>query len=295
MRVRWEDLPESARRAVEAVCGSVVVSRSSSQGFGLGVASRLETESASFFLKACPLDSGRALSLYTRERRVNGLLPPGVSAPRMLWSEDVGGWRLLLFDFAGGHEADLRPGSPDVPPVMEAIAELAISLTPCPDKTLPSVTENIRFLVARAESLLADPPPGLPDLELYAKALDGLDPDDATGDTLLHADLKADNILVTNGRAVVIDWALACQGAAWVEVALLVPWLIKYGRTPEQAEHLAAEAPAWGEAPDRTLTGLAAAWTLFREYMAHHGPVSLREQRARSAAVGRTWVRHRTS
>lgn len=294
MRTRWDSLPEEARGTVQFECGPIVKARTVSQGITRGVASRLDTESASFFLKGAPLDD-RSLRLYTRERWVNSLLPPGVAAPRMLWTGDVGGWRLLLFEFISGREADLSPDSPDVPLIAKMIGTLADSLTPCPDPVLPSVAENVGFLVSKAEALLSEPAASFSDADLCAEALHRLCIDDLAGNTLLHADLKEDNILIAGEQAKVVDWALACQGAPWVEVALLMPWLIGAGHTPRQAESLAAQMPAWSDAPEHSITGLAAAWTLFREYMAHHGPVSLRQQRAESAAIGKAWLMHRMS
>ncbi|WP_309244176.1 hypothetical protein [Micromonospora parastrephiae] len=34
----------------------------------------------------------------------------------------------------------------------------------------------------------------------------------------------------------IVDWAWATKAAAWVELALLVPWLIGSGHSAEQAE-----------------------------------------------------------
>ena len=42
------------------------------------------------------------------------------------------------------------------------------------------------------------------------------------GDTLLHADLRADNILVTPDRVVFVDWPHACVGAGWVDLAFML-------------------------------------------------------------------------
>ncbi|MFD8561690.1 hypothetical protein ACWDOR_26590 [Streptosporangium canum] len=70
--------------------------------------------------------------------------------------------------------------------------------------------------------------------------------------------------------------------------------LILAGHTPEQAEALAEQVPAWKAAPEAAVTGLAAVWSLFREYVARNGPERIRASRACAAAAGRAWVEYRT-
>jgi aminoglycoside phosphotransferase (APT) family kinase protein len=59
----------------------------------------------------------------------------------------------------------------------------------------------------------------------------------AAGTTLLHAGLRADNLLVTGGGGVV-DWPHACLGAAFVDVVLLAPSVAMQGG-PQPADLLA--------------------------------------------------------
>jgi aminoglycoside phosphotransferase (APT) family kinase protein len=51
----------------------------------------------------------------------------------------------------------------------------------------------------------------------------------ASGTTLLHADIRADNLLVTAAGIVVVDWPHACLGAAFVDVVLLAPSVAMQG------------------------------------------------------------------
>ncbi len=60
----------------------------------------------------------------------------------------------------------------------------------------------------------------------------------AAGPTLLHADIRADNLLLTDDGVVVVDWPHACLGAVFVEVVLLAPSVAMQGG-PEPAELLA--------------------------------------------------------
>ncbi|MFI6456531.1 hypothetical protein ACIBF6_33835 [Streptosporangium amethystogenes] len=68
--------------------------------------------------------------------------------------------------------------------------------------------------------------------------------------------------------------------------ALLVPRLIL-------ADHASGQVPTWKTAPEATVTGPAAVWSLFREFVARNGPEHIRASRARAAAAGRDWVEYR--
>ncbi|WP_214110360.1 phosphotransferase family protein [Acrocarpospora catenulata] len=291
LRLQWDDLPDETRTVIQRGFGAV--SRVTSVGARLtrGVASRLYTESGVVFLKAVPLRSP-SLAHYEREQRVNVLLPASVPAPRLLWSGRCAGWLLLIFECLDGRPADPSPGSPDIPGLLDTVAELGKMLTPCPWPGAPEAIEKIDGMrgYARLANLGDFPAP-----HRYAAALERLDADALTGNTLLHADLHEENFQVIGGRAHVIDWSLACRGARWLDIVLLLPRFIMAGHTPEQAERLAAGVPAWHDAPAEVVTDLAALRTLFSAYLAVRGPEHLRARRARVAAAGRAWVAHRIS
>ncbi|MFI6801718.1 phosphotransferase family protein [Streptosporangium canum] len=290
----WGDLPAEVRDAVEAECGPIQHAASLPSGLTGGTALSLGTPHGPVFLKALPTDSPSA-PLYQRERLVGAVLPEGVPAPRMLWSGNTAGWITLMFEHLDARrEVDLGPASPDLGDVMDIVRVLGEILTPNPGAKVPSATDNVQFLMRRADALLADPPSDLASLPAYRAARARLDWDAIAGGTLLHADLHEGNLLAGPAGVRLIDWGLACQGAAWVETALLIPRLILAGHTPEQAEALAEQVPAWKAAPEAAVTGLAAAWSLFREYVARNGPERIRASRACAAAAGRAWVEYRT-
>src|SRR5439155_22784178 len=70
-------------------------------------------------------------------------------------------------------------------------------------------------------------PPGLDDWSL--RHLDPLVELEATapaaveGSTLLHLDIRADNLLLTPERVYVVDWPHACVGAPWVDPVCFAP------------------------------------------------------------------------
>ncbi|GAA2118786.1 phosphotransferase family protein [Actinomadura alba] len=293
-KLHWEDLPDQARTAVEAHCGTVLKAESHAQGLMPGLAARLHTaDGDSVFLKGVHSDSPAA-GLYARERNVNWVLPHTVPAPRMLWSAEAAGWALMLFEYLPGDSADLTPGSPDLPEVLQTVAWLGDMLTPCEWPDAPAVALNVEPLLDKAAALLRKPDGELPNGAMYAAAVDAFEPAALAGDTLLHYDLHAGNVRTVNGTMYVVDWSFAAVGATWVDAVMLAPRLIEAGHTPEQAEALLAELPAWKTAPSAAVTGLAALWTLFREYKARYGPPAVRADRARAAAAGRTWLHHRT-
>ncbi|GAA3070640.1 phosphotransferase family protein [Streptosporangium carneum] len=285
-RRQWDDLPEQAREAIQEQNGTVVGVRSAPIGLTSGLAATITTEGAAFFVKAAPAAAPIAHHLLS-ERTANQALPASIPAPRLLWTDDVAGWHLLLFEHAPGRPADLSPGSPDLPAVLDAVAAIG---APCPWPA-PPVTGKLLGLLRTAEEQLTASPADA-DYEPIVKALDLTA---FAGTTLLHADLHADNLLVENGQAQIVDWSMACQGAAWVDIALLIPRLVDVGHTPAQAEQTAAWVPAWSTAPPDAVTALAAVRGLFSARMAEIGPMPLRAKRLRTAAACRTWVEYRTS
>ncbi|GAA2873056.1 hypothetical protein GCM10010517_33550 [Streptosporangium fragile] len=295
VRPQWDDLPGGVRDTVQARIGQILKAEPVTRGLMPGIAARLHTEDGgTVFLKAVSGGSPAA-SLYARERRAGALLPPGLPAPRLLWSGDVEGWIVLLHEYVDGRDADLSPGSPDVPLVLDTLMVLNETLTPCPGRDgIPDVAENVAMLQAKAAHLLALPAGDLPYRAMYETALRGFHPDALGGDTLLHYDLHAGNLRIGHGQPYAIDWAFAARGAAWIDVVMLAPRFVAAGHTPEQAEALLARVPAWRSAPEGAVTALAALWTLFRLYKARFGPEEGREFRARAAEAGQAWVRHRT-
>ncbi|MEV4383980.1 NUDIX domain-containing protein [Streptosporangium sp. NPDC049644] len=285
-RRQWADLPDPARAAIEEQTGPVVHIRSAEVGLTSGVAAHITTLQGAVFLKAAPAAAPVAGHLL-RERAANQALPVSIPAPRLLWTADVADWHLLLFEHVPGNAADLSPGSPDLPAVLDAVAAISVP-APLP---APSVTGKIRGLLRTAEEHLSVSPADA----AYGPLVKALDLDDVAGSTLLHADLHADNLLAAGGKVWIVDWSMACQGAAWVDVALLIPRLIDAGHTPAEAEQVATQVPAWGSAPADAVTALAAVRGLFAARLALVGPEHLRGKRARTAAACRAWVEYRTS
>jgi aminoglycoside phosphotransferase (APT) family kinase protein len=112
--------------------------------------------------------------------------------------------------------------------VLDALAELAAALTPAPidaapvEETLDEMFHGWRTLETHVDDWAAEHLDELRELESrWADA--------AAGETLLHCDVRADNILLTPERVVFVDWPHACVGAAWVELLAFLPSVAMQG------------------------------------------------------------------
>ena len=291
----WDELPAEVRDAIADEFGPITDATPMPAGLTAGTSVRLGTPHGRLFVKALPEGTPSA-PLYLREAHVNPALPDVVPSPSLRWSGHHAGWITLVFNHVvPAREVDLGPGSPDAAAAIDLVQLLGEALAPNPAGEVPSVLDNVRFLTARADRLLAAHPADLDGYAMYAAARARLDEDALTGDTLLHTDLHEGNLIAAADRLHLVDWGLAAVGVAWVETALLIPRLLLAGHTPEQDERLADQVPAWKAAPPDAVNGLAAVWSLFREFVSRHGPQRIRAWRARAAAAGRVWLGYRLS
>ncbi|MBP2472405.1 hypothetical protein JOF53_001277 [Crossiella equi] len=284
----WAELPAPVRAAIEEQCGAVTAVEQASAGINSAFAATLHTEAGPVFCKAT---TDSTSPMHLTELQVAPFLPP--AAPRLLWHTEVAGWLLLGFEHIAGQHADLSPGSSDLGPVLEAVGSFADLLTPCPPVGVPSLVSKLAW-VAAWRRLRKSPPPELhpwvrahldDGVQFEAAALEAIQ-----GDTLVHTDLHPLNLLITEDRARVIDWAWAQQAAPWVDPAYLVLRFIADGHTPASAEELVAALPAWGMARDEEVTAFAVAVCGWWEYLRLQHPAP---HRAHLAETARRWARHR--
>jgi aminoglycoside phosphotransferase (APT) family kinase protein len=288
-RMQWEALPASRVAAVESRTGPIVKAEAVTGGIMPGLAAVLHTGDSRYFLKAAP-ETSTAYRLHQREIAANAAMPADIPAPPMLLSTDDEGWAVILFAYQDGTDADLSPASPDLPGVLATLA--AISSAPAPG-SMVRVTANVAALRDKAAALPgADA--GYP-WDMYRAATTGFTGDCVADDRLVHYDLHAANLKVTEGEQVTaFDWSFACSGASWVDAALLAPRFIQAGHSPTSAENLLLDLPAYWAAPATAVTALSALWAMFREYQALHGPHEERQFRAHAAEAGRAWISYRT-
>ncbi len=295
-RLRWRDLPPHVRDGVGDVLGSPVV-RADSQagGFSPGSADRVVTATGRrAFVKAVgPEPNAHSPQLHRREGRVSAGLPPSLPVPRLLGTVDDGGWVALVLEEVDGHQPALPWRPADVAAVLDALAALAAGATPCPVPDLPAAADALREDFAGFDRLAADGV-RLPALgELRGLARRGVA--SLGGDTLAHADLRADNVLLTAGGAVLVDWPHACRGPVWLDALLLLVEVERYGG--HDVDALLATSPTTRDADPGELTavlaGLAAYFLDGARRPAPPGLPTLREfQRVQGEAL-LAWVRRR--
>ncbi|MGW0854954.1 phosphotransferase [Streptomyces sp. NPDC002690] len=304
-RARWEDLPSGVREAVRGRLGAPVVDViHQGGGFTQGLAARVRCAGGGeVFLKASPL--GARMASHYRAEAVVGEHLPTVIAPEFLWSLEVGDWVVNAFESVRGREPDLRPGSADLVGVLEAVGGLERGLTPCPVPEAGAVGETLSALSGHWVRLAAEPVGSVgrsPWTASRRARLEDLDSAErlvelSVGDTLVHCDLRADNMLTETGtgRVRILDWSWGARGAAWVDAAFLVPQLILAGHSPAGAEAaLAARVPAWRAVAPEAASVFAVALTGYWTWHHAHGPGgALGAYRGRAAGAGRIWIDHR--
>jgi hypothetical protein len=196
---------------------------SQTSGFTPGFASVLTCEDGSrHFVKAASVAAQRTFAhSYREEARKLALLPEGVPAPRLLWHEDSD-WVVLGIEYVEATNP-ARPWEPAaVEAVLDALEVVADRLTPVPEAlALDDFATEFGPDVAAWDHVRSTRP-DLPHLE-DAAALAASFAEVVGGDTLVHTDVRADNVLVTaGGDALFCDWNWPVRGARWIDSLLLL-------------------------------------------------------------------------
>ena len=295
-------LPAAVRRGVEDVLGSPVV-RAVSQpgGFSPGSADRVRTADARrAFVKAVGLPlNPDSPGIHRDEARIAGWLPSDLPVPALLGAVDVDGWVALVLEDVDGAVPALPWTRPDLDAVLRALADLAQRATPCPVPDLPDARTAMAGMLGGLDRLAdrpGPPEPALPDLEplrrLTVRGLAALD-----GGTLVHGDLRADNVLVTGAGAVLVDWPWACRGPAWLDTLLLLVEVERFGG--HDVDGLLATLPLTRDVDPDDLTGVLAGLVGYFVDIARTPPppglpTVRRFQRVQGVAL-LDWVRARVS
>ncbi|MFE5479731.1 phosphotransferase enzyme family protein [Nocardia sp. NPDC056541] len=299
-RDEWPDLPVSVREQVAAGLGAPVVSALNQRGgFSHGMAAVLVlADGRRAFAKAIRVDDGLAGPYRTEAAAARGLSAQ-VPTPAVLFTVEQSGWFVVVFEFVAGHHPHLdRPE--ELASVLELLDRMAQALTPSPRPATPNVAEmygpELRRWTSFAE--LGAPqdldPWALRNLDALA-ALEGRWVEWADGETLLHTDLRPDNLLVTvDGSVTVVDWAWPCCGAAWVDLGFLAPWIAAAGIDPDPI--LAAHPVTRDTDPvaiDSLLCALAGYWSAQSCLPAPPRSPNLRAFQGRAARTTLLWMTSR--
>jgi hypothetical protein len=228
VRPTWAQLPAFVRDVIESGCGSPVVeAASTASGFTAGFASRLLLADGSrVFVKAAG-ETGNAFADhavvgYREEARKLAELPPATPAPRLRWARDRDGWVVLCFDDVGGRPPR-RPWDPaELDRALDCLEQAADVLTPAPPGVdWVRLVDDFAPLTRRWEQLGDDPLVGRRADEAAALCAAGLA--GADGATLLHCDLRDDNLIVADdGRIWICDWNWPMLGAPWIDTVTVL-------------------------------------------------------------------------
>jgi hypothetical protein len=205
-----------------------------------------------------------------------------VSSLADYFAEDFRSWRKLAALGPAGSPPDLPAGSP---PDLPAGSPPDLPVGSPPDLAAgsqPNLLAGLDGWSARHLTRLAE-------LESrWAPA--------AAGPTLLHNDVRADNILITGDGVVFVDWPHASTGAPWFDVVAFAPSVAMQGG-PDPEWVLRSAPSAAGADPDAITAVVAAVAGYFTRQALLPPPPGLPTVRAFQAAQGepaRAWLRHRT-
>jgi Ser/Thr protein kinase RdoA (MazF antagonist) len=161
--------------------------------------------------------------------------------PRLRGTAEQGPWFALVVDDVEGRQPALPWRDDQLELVLSALDRLPGALTPVPEAvttTAPAIADYLGADFSGWRSLAKTPGDDriherldswsrarLPELA----ALEATWTVHAAGDTLLHADIRADNLLIAGDGVVVVDWPHACRGAAFVDLVLFAPSVAMQG------------------------------------------------------------------
>jgi hypothetical protein len=314
VRQQWSAVPPHIRHAFEAWAGSPVVEAvSQSTGFSPGVAAHLHlADGRALFVKAVSSAANPdAPRMHRREARIVGVMPEHLPVPRLRWfydgnNDEDSGWVVLAFDVAHGRHPDQPWRLHQLQLVLDGLAELAERLTPSP---LPRGTARLagqtlaRHVCGWQQLTAGDGSDVVELLDDWSRrnlgalaVLESRAPQAVSGNTLLHFDMRADNLLIGDGQVWFFDWPHACEGAAWFDVVGFIPSVVMQGGPPpeEVFARYRLSGAADADAVNCALASLAGYFTRQALLPPPPGLPTLRAFQAAQGTIARRWLAQRT-
>jgi hypothetical protein len=303
-RIAWSDVPAAVRAWADDVLGSPIVAVVDEHGgFSPGAATRLRcADGRRAFAKAVGVDlNDHSPRMHRREGEICRALPRSPRVPVLIDAYDDGAWVALLFDEVDGALPALPWRDDDLQVVLDALTEMHDALTPSP---LPDV--------ATSAERLRDDLTGWRDLAGGGVGVDALDDrsrrnlerfaaleagwEDATeGVTLLHCDVRVDNVLLGAAGAVFVDWAHAARGNPMFDIVAWAPSVAMQGG-PDPEDLLARHAESAAADPgaiDALVAAIAGYLTRQALLPPPPGLPTLRAFQAAQGEVARAWLERR--
>lgn len=305
VKCAWPELPSALRAHIESLLGAAVVAAETQPGgFTPGLSARVvTTDGRRVFLKAVSEQvNAVSAAMHRFEATVTAALPGHPSLPRLLWSSEHEGWVVLCFADVDGRNPRLPWRLDDLDRMLASLAELHEVLTPAP-VAVPAIGEAMgesfhgwrRFAHDPVASKTLDPW-ARERIDELASSESGWEPA-AGGETLVHADIRADQVLLTAERVVFVDWAQACRAAPWVDVVFLLPSVGVHEK--HDLEALLGRSPTAAVAPPDAVTAILTAVTGYflwaAQLPAPPGLPTVRTFQKSQGDVALRWLRDRLS
>jgi hypothetical protein len=298
-RPDWPSLPAGLRAAIAERLGAPVVGATpAGGGFTRGFAGVLRTAAGeTAFVKAADLRrQPHVADWYAREAAITAALPARVPAARPRWTMTDEGHFVLCLDAIDGHTPPLPWRRDHLAATLDAWATAAAALREPPADLLalglPRLPDVLRDELSYWQLIAAgrEPMPPVPAVPADSSAgraagrsaggaagrsggraggrldelvaLEAALPGYADTSTVIHCDLRLDNVLIDSaGEAWICDWNWPCLGAQWFDTATLLVTAYASGL---DADRLFADHPTTGDAPpqalDAALAALAGYW-----------------------------------
>ena len=216
--------------------------------------------------------------------------------PRLWGTAELGPWFALVVDDVAGRQPALPWRDFELDLVLAALHRLAEALTPAP-ATAPAIAEQLGTDFTGWRTLSGTP--GDDRIDPWPRArlteLAGLEATwaaRAAGSTLLHADIRADNLLLTSDGVMVLDWPHACRGAVFAELVFFAPSVAMQGG-PEPAALLGRSCAGRDASREALVAVVCALAGYFTERSLRPPPPGLptmRRFQAAQAEVTRRWL-----
>ncbi|MCX4607510.1 MULTISPECIES: aminoglycoside phosphotransferase family protein [Streptomyces] len=305
LRTPWEELPRTLRDAVADVLGAPVrTAVTQAGGFSPGAAARVTTtDHRRAFVKAVSGETNPdSPALHRTEARNASALPPNAPVPRLLGTYDDGTWVALVFEDVAGRQPHVPWREDEFRRVLDAVEELGRALTPAPFDA-PTAAQSLAHAFQGWRQLIDSGDTGGADLDPWIAAhlhelaeLSAPWAEFASGDTLAHADLRADNVLLTkDGGVVFVDWPHAVRAAPWFDLLLMLPCVRAQGG-PDPEEVFTTHPLGRDADPEGVTATLAALAGFFVQQSRQPPPPGLPTLRAFQHAQGAAalgWLRKR--
>ncbi|GIH86433.1 phosphotransferase family protein [Planobispora rosea] len=303
--MQWSDLPTTVNARIAADFGAHIQHiHTPPGGFGHQLAAALTLHDGQrLFVKAAPRDD-RLTRDNLREAAILASLPAEAPAADLLGILHIEDWTLIIISHLSGTHPAFHPGSPAVDEVLERLSRLTATTAPQRYRQAIATPTATTALHLHGWASLNTQRPD--DLDTWAAdhlahlvALESAWLAQAHGDYIVHADLRADNMIDDPQQGIVfVDWTHASLGPAFADAASLAPQWVMAGHCPQAVADLLARHPLTchdRQGVDSFLAALTGHWERNSRYPSPPRAPGLRTYQRRAAAAGRALLAARLS